>query len=92
MELSLGYKLVTQWIQTEAGTPEANQYGFVGKKAMVTFRATRLFDKLGRQWHSRFQLAKSVAVADNVFSYEKLLQGVDEVLEQEVRRESKAAV
>ncbi len=54
---------------------EANELGLVGKAGMVALRGSRLEERLGKYWQSRFNHAASAVMAENPEDYAKLLRG-----------------
>jgi hypothetical protein len=70
--------------RAEEGTPERNQLGLVGRSGMVPFRGTRLEQKWGKFWQTRFLQAISATMAENRADFEKLLRGIDDRADEEV--------
>jgi hypothetical protein len=57
---------------------EANDLGFIGRKGMVPLRGSRLEDRWGRNWASRFMLVAGATMSETVEDYEKLQRGIDD--------------
>ena len=55
----------------------------IGFSGMVPFRGTKLQDKWGRFWHSRFTLVESAAMAESKEDFDKLLSGIEEKFDDE---------
>jgi len=70
------------------GTEDAsrqNQYGLIGLKGSVVFRAARLKEGWGKDWMYQFNQAKSAKMAETSEQYDKLMQRIsDDYVEEEM--------
>jgi len=57
--------------------PEANDLGLVSRPAMVALRASKLKEKWGPSWHSRFVNVRSVSMAETEEEARRVLKGQD---------------
>jgi hypothetical protein len=63
--------------------PGANDLGLLGKSGLVPFRGARLESRRGASWHSRFLFADKATMSETQEDFEKLMQGLEEKLEDE---------
>ncbi len=63
--------------------PGANGLGLLGKSGLVPFRGARLQSQWGSSWNSRFLFADKATMSETQEDFEKLMQGVEEKLEDE---------
>jgi len=56
---------------------EANELGLVSRPAMVALRGSKLKEKWGPSWHTRFVSVKSVSMAETKEEASKALKGLD---------------
>ena len=63
--------------------PGANSLGLLGRSGLVPFRGAKLESRLGGAWNSRFAYADRATMSETKEDYEKLMQGIEEKLEDE---------
>lgn len=56
-----------------------NALGFLGKPGMVPFRGSKLDERWGRNWSSRFSNVQKATMSETPEDYEKLLQGIEDI-------------
>lgn len=56
-----------------------NELGLVGRLGMVPLRGSKLVNRWGRGWSSRFTYVKKATMAENQEDFEKLLKGVEDI-------------
>lgn len=64
-------------LRTGEKAPGANQFGLVGKTAMIPLRGHKLEYKFGRAWKNKFPLSFTATMAESRDVFEKLMQGQD---------------
>ena len=69
----------------EAAQPssEANEHGRIGRKGMVAFRGSRLEERWGTSWASRFTMMANARMAENTDQFDRLMRGEEEQLTPE---------
>ncbi len=55
----------------------ANPHGRLGRAGMVTLRGSKVRERLGSDWSSRFTFVERVTIAEDERDFEKLLQGIE---------------
>jgi hypothetical protein len=58
-----------------------NSLGLLGRPGMVPLRGSKLAERWGSQWSSRFTFVDKATMAESTEDYGKLLQGIEEVKE-----------
>jgi len=56
-----------------------NELGLLGRAGMVPLRGSKLVDRLGRNWSTRFAYVRKATMAESQEDYEKLLKGIEDV-------------
>lgn len=80
-------------LKCEVESPDANELGLVGRSGMIPFRGTRLQERWGRTWASRFVPVRGATMAEKPEDYERLLKGIDDrELHEESEPESVSAM
>jgi hypothetical protein len=63
---------------------ETNDLGLIGRSGMVPIRGTRLEEKWGDFWQSRFVMAQNASMAETKDNYERLMKGLSDPKEDEL--------
>ncbi len=69
--------------QADASHDGVNSLGLLGKQGMVPFRGSKLHERWGRNWASRFLFVNSATMAETTEDFEKLLKGIKETLPED---------
>lgn len=80
-------------LKCEPDSPDANDLGLVGKSGMVPFRGTRLQERWGRSWASRFVSVRGATMAERPEDFDRLMKGIDDRdLDDDLELESSSAL
>ena len=69
------------------GEHGTDSLGIFGKSGMVPFRATRLAEKWGKGWATRFPRVLSATMAENKEDFNRKLQGIEESVPDDEMKE-----
>lgn len=69
--------------ESETPSREANEHGRIGRKGMVAFRGSRLEERWGSSWASRFTQMGVARMAETTEQFERLMRGEEEQPAQE---------
>jgi hypothetical protein len=79
-------------VKLPLGVPGGNSLGLIGKPGMVALRATRLEERWGKMWRSRFLEIDSATMAENQIDFERAMAGIKDRAEEELEKELQAGI
>lgn len=65
-------------LRTDGTVAGSNALGLVGRPGMVALRGTRLSQRWGKYWQSRFVQAVSATMAEKQEDFDKLMRGIED--------------